>query len=81
MLEGKELEGKIGDTGSYSVDVDANLKCVIEVAVSKEIAGIKATTANSIELDVADLLRLSTGKVNNAVYTGAVETILKILGR
>jgi hypothetical protein len=81
MLEGKELEGKIGDTGSYSVDVDANLKCVVEVSITKEIAGIKASTANSVELDLADLLRQATGKVQNAVFTGAVETILKVLGR
>jgi len=31
MLEGKELEGKIGDKGSYSIDVDSALNVEIKV--------------------------------------------------
>lgn len=36
MLEGKEVQGKIGDVGSYSVDVDAqgNLEVMVGVKVN-----------------------------------------------
>lgn len=72
MLEGKEVEGKIGDVGSYYVDVDAKGRAQmhIEAGLDKEIIpGLKAKLQlnGDVELRTATLVAAQAAKSNNKV--------------
>jgi len=82
ILDGKEIEGKIGDVGAYSVDVTKEGKVIAElsVEVSSLEGAVKAKSANSVELDVFTLLA-GIAKKNNKEWLGtSVESIKNILG-
>lgn len=51
MLDGKEVEGKIGNVGEYSLDVDTKGIIKIEAGVKKEIEG--AVVSNKLEIEVS----------------------------
>jgi hypothetical protein len=66
MLEGKELEGKIGSVGSYSLDIDDKLMLVGEVQVNVDV--------------YAELLKLAQKSKSKALIT-VVEFAGRFLGR
>lgn len=66
MLEGKELEGKIGEFGGYSVDVDD--KGMIEVAVG-------------VKLDILHELEKIAAKTGTKIDDAVVDALKKLLGR
>lgn len=66
MLEGKEVEGKIGEVGSYSLDVDDKLTLKASVVFEVDLFG---------ELD-----KLAV-KSKNKIFIGAMEIVSKFLGR
>lgn len=67
VLEGKELEGKIGEIGGYSVDVNAD--GVLEVGVSvkidllAEVEKLAAKSGTKVDDAVVDFLKKLLGKV------------------
>ena len=82
MLDGKEVEGKIGEVGSYSVDVSKDGKIVIEAGVEVpflEGAG-KVKSANSVELELFVVLEKVAAKNGKPWLTSSVEGIKTILG-
>lgn len=66
MLEGKELEGKIGSVGAYSADIDS--KGIVEVMV-----GVK------VDL-IAELEKLAL-KTDNQIDDKIVAMVKSALGR
>lgn len=83
MLEGKELEGKLGDVGNYSVDVDVHGKVAValDIGIDKEVApGVKAhvKAEAGVELDVADLLLAQAAKSDNKVLKFLAEQAAKL---
>jgi hypothetical protein len=78
MLEGKELEGKIGEVGSYSVDVDKTGLVKLEVSASKELEGIKLNSSNSAEISIFVLLEKVAQKTE-AKWDDAAVAQLKAL--
>lgn len=80
MLEGKELEGKIGEVGSYSVDVDKNGLVKLEVSASKELEGIKLNSSNSAEISIFVLLEKVAVKTEAKWDDAVVAQLKAILG-
>lgn len=77
MLDGKEVEGKLGDKGSYSVDVDDKGMVRVELA-----AGDGATKGGAfIETDVVVLLEAAAKHTSNTVDDSVVAMIKAKLNR
>ena len=57
MLDGKEVDGKIGEDGSYSVDVTDKGMVVIELAYEKDLGGAKVKLANSVTISLFAMLK------------------------
>ena len=66
MLEGKELEGKIGEYGEYSVDV--NGKGEVEVAMN-------------VKLDLFGEIEKLAAQTETKLDDSFVATLKKLLGR
>ncbi len=60
MLEGKEVEGKIGEYGSYEVDVmpDGKVKAMvgIELDLIAELRKLAASTDNALDDKAVDYI-------------------------
>lgn len=80
LLDGKELDKKLGDLGSLSIDVTKEGKIIAEVVVSYEEAGLKASSKNSVEVELFVVLEKVCAK-NNITWDEALLSQLKaILG-
>lgn len=82
MLEGKEIEGKIGEVGSYSVDVTKEGKISIEASVKQPFldgAG-EAKIASSVDLDLFAVLEKIAAKNGKPWIATSVESVRNILG-
>lgn len=75
MLEGKELEGKFGDKGGYSVDVDGY--GVVRAELSYGDQGFQGGAF--VELEIIDLLKMLAQKSENQMDDKAVEFIEKLI--
>jgi hypothetical protein len=66
MLEGKEVEGKIGSVGSYHADLDAqgNLEVMVGVKVDilAELEKLAAKSATKIDDSVVEALKKLLGR-------------------
>jgi hypothetical protein len=79
MLEGKEFEGKIGDVGSYYVDVDAAGKVTLGMVISKAGNGFMMSSENKAEVTLVSLLEEYAKKSPAKWDDAAVETLKKVL--
>ena len=79
ILEGKELEGKIGDVGSYFLDVEATGKVVISAEVMKSFEGGKISSVNKMETDLMVILEMVTKKTGATWDDELVAMIKKAL--
>lgn len=82
ILEGKEMEGKVGDVGQYSVDVEKSGKITIAVSVEAPFldgAG-KAKSENSVELELFIVLEKIAAKNGQPWLSSSIEGIKNILG-
>lgn len=80
MLEGNELEGKLGDVGSYAVDVTENGKVKVSLSVEKDFGYGKVSSVNALETDIFRVAREITKKTA-ATWDDQVELALeKLLG-
>lgn len=66
-LEGKELEGPIGDIGKYEVDVDKTGMVKISASVGKDFDGVKASNELSVEVSIFTLLEKLTAKTDTKI--------------
>lgn len=77
MLEGKELEGKIGSDGKWEVDVmDSGL---VKATASYGVSGVQGGTF--LELDIVMLLEKLAVKTSNTIDDALVAAVKKALGR
>ena len=72
MLEGKELEGKIGEVGNYYIDVDARgrAKMHVDASLDKElIPGVTAKLSlnGDVEVRTATLVAAQAAKSDNKI--------------
>lgn len=79
MLEGKELEGKIGDVGSYYIDVDATGKVEIALQVEKAFEGGKASSLTKVEANLLDICEAAAKKTDAVWDDNAIKTIKAVL--
>lgn len=79
-LDGKELEGKIGDVGGYSVDVDDKGKIKIDASVSKDLGHSKVSNTLSIETDIFKLAEAIAKKSESTWDDKAISGLKAILG-
>ena len=79
MFEGKELEGALGDVGTYSIDVDSKGVAKVEILLGKEEVGMKAGLA--VELDILVLLEKAAAKTPAAWDDSIIAKVKAALGR
>jgi hypothetical protein len=80
MLEGNELEGKIGDVGSYSLDVDDKGNVKFTATVNKDLGYAKASSATSVEANIFNLAEEIAKKTNVIWDDTAIAALKKLLG-
>ena len=79
MLEGKELEGKIGAKGTYSVDVDATGQ--IEIKLGGGDLSIDGFEGGAyVKLTLFSLLEKAAAKTGTPWDDNAIKTIKALLG-
>lgn len=64
MLEGNELEGKIGEAGSYAVDVNDKgvAKLTVEIDVVAELEKLAKRTDNQIDDKIVAMVKSALGR-------------------
>lgn len=78
MLEGKEVDVKIGDVGSVSVDVSKEGMVKVELIAAKELEGIKLQTSSSAEVSLFVILEKQCAK-NSVTWDEALIAQLKVI--
>lgn len=78
ILEGKEVEVKLGEVGSLSVDVEKTGLVKIEIVASKEIEGVKLSTSSVAEISIFTLLEKQCAK-NDVAWDEALISQLKVI--
>ena len=79
LLEGKELEGKIGEKGSYSVDVDTT--GLIEIKLGGGDLMVDGFEGGAyVKLTLMSILEKVAAKTETQWDDAAVMSIKKILG-
>ena len=81
MFEGNEVEGKIGEDGSYFLDVDAKGKVKAGINYKKNIGELASiSTSNALETDIFAIARMVVKKTG-ATWDDTLEAALeKLLG-
>lgn len=82
FLEGKEIDGKIGDEGSYFMDVDAKGNVVIEAAYTKQVSGaeVKASLQAKASLfTIAEGIAAKTGTPWDDKLVAGLKSLLGIV--
>lgn len=83
MLEGKELEGKIGEVGEYFVDVEKNGQVTISLTAKKELEGVLVSSENKAVVNVITLLEKVAAKTEakwDEAVVAQIKTILGLIG-
>jgi hypothetical protein len=80
ILEGKEVEVKLGEVGSISVDVEKTGIVKVEIVAEKEIEGVKAKTSNTVEVSLFVLLEKVAAKTEAKWDDAVVAQLKAILG-
>lgn len=79
-LEGNELEGKIGDVGSYIVDIDDKGKVVVSVKIEKDMGLGKINATVAVETDIFKIAEQLAAKTATPWDDAAVKALEKLLG-
>lgn len=80
MLEGKELEGKIGDVGSYSFDVDDKGQMAVDLEVHKDLGFASVKAVVEVKTDIFAVARHITEKTKTTWDDTAEAALEKLLG-
>jgi len=83
MLEGKELEGKVGEVGEYFVDVEKNGQVTISLTAKKELEGVLVSSENKAVVNVITLLEKVAAKTEakwDEAVVAQIKTILGLIG-
>ena len=80
MLEGKEVEGKIADVGSYYLDADASGMVKIGLEFAKEFDVAKVKSVNEVEVHVMSILEKVAAQTKQTWDDAAVAQMKALLG-
>lgn len=80
MLEGKELEGKIGDSGGYSVDVDDKGGIKIDVNYAQDFGSGKFNSSVGLETNVFNIAEAIAAKTKTPYDDQVIAKIKALLG-
>lgn len=80
MLEGNELDGKIGDMGAYALDVDAQGVVKVSANIDKDFGPAKVGLVSTIETNIFKLAELITKKTETQWDDKALEGLKGLLG-
>ena len=80
MLEGREIEGKVGDVGEYFLDADEKGNIEVALNVEQDFGFGKAKSANSVNLNILDAAEMVAKKTKTTLDDSAVATLKALLG-
>lgn len=80
MLEGKEVEGKIGDVGMYEIDVDSKGYVRFGAHVDKDFGYAKVKSANVIESNIFKIAEEIAKKTKTEWDDKAIAGLKSLLG-
>lgn len=80
MLEGKEAQGKIGDVGSYELDVTEQGVVKFSAIVEKDFGYGKVSSVNSVETDIFRIAEEMAKKTQTPWDDNAVAGLKNLLG-
>lgn len=80
MLEGKELEGNLGDVGKYELDVDDKGNVTFSATVDKDFGYAKVQSTNSVTSNIFHLAEEISKKTKSEWDDKAVAALKKLLG-
>lgn len=80
MLEGNELEGKIGDVGSYTLDVDSQGKVKFAAMIEKDFGYAKVSSQNAVESDIFKIAEEIAKKTSTQWDDKAIAGLKSLLG-
>lgn len=78
ILEGKELDQKIGDFGNVSIDVDKELNVELIVSLAKELEGASVSNDLKAKVHLFEILKKVCAK-NNVTWDEALLEQLKVI--
>lgn len=79
-LEGKEIEGKIGDMGDYSLDVDDKGNLTIEAGINKDFGLATVGSSLSVKTNVLKIAEEIAKKTSTIWDDEAIAALEKLLG-
>ena len=80
MLEGNEVEGQIGDSGKYALDVDEKGNVKVSVNFAKDLGYAKAKSDSSIETNVFLIAEQIAKKTETTVDDKFIASLKALLG-
>ncbi len=80
MLEGKEVEGKIGEVGNYGIDVDVKGNVKVDVIAAKDLGHTKVSNVLAIETNIFAVAEEIAKKTQTTWDDSAVAGLKAILG-
>lgn len=80
LLEGREVEGKIGEVGGYFVDVTKEGMVEVGVSIKAELleSGVEVKSENSAKVHILTILE-KQAKKNDKTWDDAVVSQLKMI--
>ena len=79
-LEGNELEGKIGDVGSYALDVNDKGEVSFSAKVEKDFGYAKVSSVNSVSTNIVSIAEEIVKKTSATWDDAAVAALKELLG-
>lgn len=76
----KTIEGKLGDFGSYSLDVDIKGTITAQIDVNKDFGFAKVTESTTIEMSLIDVAEELAKKTSTPWDDKAIATLKTLLG-
>ncbi len=80
MLEGQELSGKIGDAGTYSVDVTDKGEVTISASIDKDLGYGKITATLAVHTNILAIAEQIAAKTTTTLDDQAIAALEKLLG-
>jgi len=80
LLDGKELEGQIGNVGTYEVDVSIDGSVIMKATVAYVTEYGEASSTNAIKTDIFKIAEALAKKTETTWDDAAVEALKKVLG-
>jgi len=80
MLEGNEIEGKIGEVGNYSLDIDDRGNVKFSAVVANDFGYAKVSSVNSIESNIFNIAEEIAKKTSIVWDDTAIAALKKLLG-